>query len=796
MGTVDYRFAAYNHYKTIDSFLDKRKDFIVLGLCGKTGSGASTAARILQQDFASLNLPYPGDELGDDLEGHEYKILYRYAQKHWLPFFGLKSSALITAHILSAGEDKFKQFLTDLFSSAAKGTSIDEDVEGFFSRGMRFSVWDEVELDSGVALNTLKWFTDDADSTNIKAGTATPKGRRMISGDENLESVSGNAGASTFKISVDGEEIVGVLISEGIVEFDIKELYKLYMAYIKRRERKSGFNNPLWICILKKFIYDFLPKETHRLWHGLSSQVQGLNIMAQQQLGINMRICGKPYFEPGGGAAADGVGREFDPEAYLSIVEEINHCIKLLVAYLTWRKGLNKGKNDDMRSLVVVDSIKNPYESMYLKSRYTNYYLLGIYTEDIARENRLLKGLGIAAKFVKSIDIIEQQSEFKKLWKERAEKSKQSQDGCQGDKPPAEEFKPHQGVCGEGKGPGSDIDIVDKAMSTIDKGDLYDEIPFILQNVESCLQDADIFINNERDNENRLLLKKKLVRYVSLIMNPGLVLPTPVERCMQFAYTAKLNSGCISRQVGAAITDADYHLLAIGWNQQPEGQLPCSYRDLCSLHYKWSKESYSEYECDDTEAIQERIKAPVTDLLSKPECPLNEKGKLPAFCFKDLYNSITGSNNQVHPRSLHAEETAFLNLKQFDCTGGILFTTSSPCELCSKKARYMGIKTIYYIEPYAGLSFSHVLKIGAISTQPKLLLFSGAVGRAYTQLYTPLMPQKDEIAFWLGAKLDAKILGALAKKQTLAERQLDCPNSELNPGTGVSSRVGLPGEEQ
>ena len=108
----------------------------------------------------------------------------------------------------------------------------------------------------------------------------------------------------------------------------------------------------------------------------------------------------------------------------------------------------------------------------------------------------------------------------------------------------------------------------------------------------------------------------------------------------------------------------------------------------------------------------------------------------------------------------------------------------------------MGIKTIYYIEPYAGLSFSHVLKIGAISTQPKLLLFSGAVGRAYTQLYTPLMPQKDEIAFWLGAKLDAKILGALAKKQTLAERQLDCPNSELNPGTGVSSRVGLPGEEQ
>ncbi len=794
MGTVDYEFATHNHYRTIDSFLDKRMDFIVLGLCGKTGSGASTAAQILQQDFASLNLPAPGDELGDSLESHEYKILYRYAQKHWLPFFALKASAIITAHILGESEGKFKHFLSSLFPNAADAAGIDKVIHEFFSRKMTFSIWDEVELDDGMAVNTQQWFANDADSTNIKAGTAVPKGRR-VPDNANSENGNSNAGSSTFKINIDGMEIGSKLIGEGIVEFDIKELYKLYTAYIKRRKRKGGFSNPLWICILKKFIYDFLPTETHKLWHDLSSQVQGLNIMAQQQLGINIRICGEPYYDPDNVLTGDGVGHEFDPEAYLSIVEEINHCIKLLVAYLTWRKGLNYGKNDNMRSLVVVDSIKNPYESMYLKSRYTNYYLLGIYTEDNVREHRLMQVIGIAAKFVKSIDIIEQQSEFKKLWRERAEKNKQVQNGCEGDRERAEGSKCYQDGCEGDEMPSSAIDIVEKEMSTIEKGDLYDEISFILQNVEGCLQDADIFINNERDNENRLLLKKKLIRYVSLIMNPGLVLPTPVERCMQFAYTAKLNSGCISRQVGAAITDANYHLLAIGWNQQPEGQLPCSYRDLCSLYYKWSKEGYSEYECDDTEAIQKSIKAPVTELLSKPECPLNEKGKLPAFCFKDLYNSITHSNNQVHPRSLHAEETAFLNLKQFDCTGGILFTTSSPCELCAKKARYMGIKTIYYIEPYAGLSFSHVLKIGAISTQPELLLFSGAVGRAYTQLYTPLIPQKDEITFWLGAKLDADILDELAKKKVDDRQSHNCPGGGPNSGQGTTGGTDLPGEQ-
>lgn len=162
--------------------------------------------------------------------------------------------------------------------------------------------------------------------------------------------------------------------------------------------------------------------------------------------------------------------------------------------------------------------------------------------------------------------------------------------------------------------------------------------------------------------------------------------------------------------------------------------------------------------------LQKNIRDPVTELLSLPECPLNVQGKMPAYCFKDLYNSITGVKNQVHPRSLHAEETAFLNLGQHSAKGGNLFTTSSPCELCAKKAVYMGIKKIYYIEPYAGLSFNHVLSIGPRHARPEMLLFTGAVGRAYTQLYTPLIPQKDELTFWMGAKLDANLLRNIQKK--------------------------------
>ena len=55
------------------------------------------------------------------------------------------------------------------------------------------------------------------------------------------------------------------------------------------------------------------------------------------------------------------------------------------------------------------------------------------------------------------------------------------------------------------------------------------------------------------------------------------------------------------------------------------------------------------------------------------------------FCFKDAYNAITKKENQVHTRSLHAEENAFLQLARRGSpgiAGGVLYTTASPCELC------------------------------------------------------------------------------------------------------------------
>ena len=78
-------------------------------------------------------------------------------------------------------------------------------------------------------------------------------------------------------------------------------------------------------------------------------------------------------------------------------------------------------------------------------------------------------------------------------------------------------------------------------------------------------------------------MNAQLVRYVALALRPGLVTPTRDERCMQIAFVAKLNSGCISRQVGAVVADADHSIHSLGWNDTPKGQTPCLLRNVSAL---------------------------------------------------------------------------------------------------------------------------------------------------------------------------------------------------------------------
>ncbi|PWE47229.1 hypothetical protein [Pseudomonas prosekii] len=331
---------------------------------------------------------------------------------------------------------------------------------------------------------------------------------------------------------------------------------------------------------------------------------------------------------------------------------------------------------------IVIDAIRNPYEAFYLKRRYANFYLVSINTSDTQRMSSLREYRKLSIKEIFDLD--------KKEY----------------------------------------------------PGKISGESKFIAQNVQACIEISDIHIHNSKLNEfNQNDLVCQLAWYLALMMHPGLVMPTSIENCMQVAYTVKQSSGCISRQVGAVVTDESYSVKSVGWNSTPQGQTPCLLRSAEDLLGGMNGADYSDYEKNDN-VFRKALSDKYFGLI---QAGATKKRNVP-FCFKSIQNEIEGEKNQVHTRSLHAEENAFLQIAKHGgqkLYGGVLFTTASPCELCAKKAYQLGIVKVIYIDPYPGIATDHILSVGA--KKPKLELFRGAVGRAFYQLYQPLMPYKDEL---------------------------------------------------
>lgn len=378
-------------------------------------------------------------------------------------------------------------------------------------------------------------------------------------------------------------------------------------------------------------------------------------------------------------------GSCYSSEAITSRLFSVPDRIRWLIQVL---RNSNETVGNDERDYFVIDALRNPFEILYFRERIAAFYLVAINSPDMDRKTRLYKH-DYKESQIKTLD--------KKEYPE-----------------------------------------INKPLSGYDA--------FVSQNIQSCIEKADIYITNSGTVEygeapDLRPLSECLIKYVSLIQHPGLVTPTRQERCMQVAYTAKINSGCISRQVGAVVTDQDYVIHAIGWNDVPLGQVPCLLRRVDDvIHKRADVYTFSEYERKNKEFVSHLTKIYGTRDNAKL------KGRNVSFCFKDAYNSIIQEKNQVHTRSLHAEENAFLQVSKKGGTGlegGALFSTASPCELCSKKAYQLGIRDIYFIDPYPGISSNHVLSAG--TKQPQMHLFVGAIGEAYHRLYTPILSYKDEL---------------------------------------------------
>lgn len=442
-------------------------------------------------------------------------------------------------------------------------------------------------------------------------------------------------------------------------------------------------------------------------------------IFFYHRLGFIIRATGKIN-----GDANKNFSTMLDANANLfGVVKQINWLIKCIRAF---DKKIAKDARRPFATRVCIDSLRNSIEAAFLRERYAAFYLIAI--NDEKRQDKLKHRIRERVFGIKQLD------EFQKRY--LAEMQEKSERLCEAEA----DCKQYE----NGQFAGNNI-----AQCIMDA-----EIHFVLPNTKEANQPMDFFSIGEQ-----------WMKYAALIFHPGLIAPSSEERCMEVAYNAKFNSGCLSRQVGAVITNKNHTIRTIGWNDVPYGQVPCSLRDVRDLleTTNESKESetyrsfmYSNFELDQNpcvkykELFENKTFSEGMRLRYEPKIKARTRalcGMAFPYCFKDEHNTMLNSQNQVFTRSLHAEENAMMQMTKYggeSLMDGIIYVTASPCELCSKKLYQIGVRKIVYIDPYPGIAREHIVSCGF--RRPELQLFKGAYGATFCKLYRPIMAYKDELA--------------------------------------------------
>ncbi len=415
----------------------------------------------------------------------------------------------------------------------------------------------------------------------------------------------------------------------------------------------------------------------------------------------------------------------FTNEHIFDLVELINHIIK----------GFHINDSDAPRRFVI-DSIRNSMEILYLRERYNAFYMIAMHND--GNEKKMVE---------------QKVSEYAEG--ERA------------------------------------TNIVKNIMTLSEKETTLDDFEdgkFFAPDISRCVSESELHIafrskedlkeEESKDKNNMDITSltfytyaEQWMKFFSLISRPGIITPSRDERCMSIAYVAKFNSGCISRQVGCAIVDKENAVQSVGWNDPPASQIPCNLRFVnevtdksiaqevngvipYSVYSKFELEDNSEYITKDNQGKEVHHGTGFCGCLNNDTSQevrkqLNEKNLNYPYCFRSRYNKYTGKEDGVPTRSLHAEENTMLRIAHRGGTpldGGTMYVTASPCVLCSKKAYQIGIRDIVYLDPYTDIAPDMILHCGF--DQPRLRVFTGAIGSTFYKLYQPFFPLKDELAIY------------------------------------------------
>lgn len=257
------------------------------------------------------------------------------------------------------------------------------------------------------------------------------------------------------------------------------------------------------------------------------------------------------------------------------------------------------------------------------------------------------------------------------------------------------------------------------------------------QTVQTTFPQCDFFLRMDSNTDTQL--RGRVERFLHLILRTKVITPTRAEAAMYAAASAAANSACLSRQVGAAVTDEEGELLAVGWNDVPRAfgdlyvtemadGLPMEGDKRC---WNFGAKCYNDEEKD---GLARQLVESLGDLISGTD-------RLQAIEKVRKDRRLRGLIE--FSRSIHAEMHAILRAlrhKGDRVRRGRLYVTTYPCHACARHIIAAGISTVIYIEPYAK-SLAIRLHEDAMSESEeagdkvRLLAYDGVAPARYLSLF-------------------------------------------------------------
>jgi deoxycytidylate deaminase len=231
------------------------------------------------------------------------------------------------------------------------------------------------------------------------------------------------------------------------------------------------------------------------------------------------------------------------------------------------------------------------------------------------------------------------------------------------------------------------------------------------QRVSDAFHLGDFFIDNTTDRykeEDRLAnpdwdIPEKLSRLIKIIRHLEVVRPEVNETAMAHAQSAALRSACLSRQVGAALTDKSGNVLSTGCNEVPKAGggvygdiFDSDHAEDHRCAYRKMKDNEVPY-CSNTREQNKIIDEVLGQLFDVSKLDAEEHQALK----KSLRNGPIGSLIEFS-RAVHAEMDAIMSAARTGAStvGARLFVTTFPCHYCARHIVSAGIDEVQYIEPY------------------------------------------------------------------------------------------------